>query len=144
MTVTVDGMDHFTLEAQAIGRPFEIYLTMYSGDDDEPVAPIYLVDADFFNLAASQMIGLLKMGGDIPPVCLIGVGYPVGNILTDAEEFRRMMEHRQHDLSPVVDADFYRWTGGGPAFLAFMRDELIPAIESKYSESSAERPRSTP
>ena len=50
-----------------------------------------------------------------------------------------MMEHRQHDLSPVVDADFYRWTGGGPAFLAFLRAELIPLIESRYHVSDQGR-----
>ena len=76
MTFAVDGIDHFTIEAQEIGRPFEVYVTIYPAEGDELVPAIYLADADMFFLAVSQMTGLLKIGGDIPPVCVIGVGYP--------------------------------------------------------------------
>ena len=138
MSITVEGMDQFTIEGEG-HDPYLISVVAYPGEDGGPMAAIYLTDGDLFFQAAAQMLGMLRVMGDIPPVCLVGVGYPIGNVFTDPDEFRNWLGRRQGDLSPVSDPDFYGWTGGGSDMLDLMKRKLIPEIESRYDVSSDDR-----
>jgi predicted alpha/beta superfamily hydrolase len=86
--------------------------------------------------------------GTIPRFIAVGIGYP------GAPGFLQALAMRTRDLTPVVAAlegsssanmpiegmlKPATATGGGPRFLDFMRDELIPFIDSRYPTDPKDR-----
>ena len=77
--------------------------------------------------------------GQIPPMVLVGIGYPDQDYMVRAER-------RSVDLTPTLDEEMVARTmeaygvnvayGGGPEFLQFIRDDAIPFIEGNYCASS--------
>ena len=85
---------------------------------------------------------LLMLGGEIPPVILVAVGYPLGG------DFNNFIKLRTRDFSPSL----CKWQtpmqaeladmklediicGGAPNFLEFLTTELRDFISSKYNIS---------
>ncbi len=101
---------------------------------------IYLLDANgYFDLFV-DMVRLLTNSGDLPPMVIVGVGYPV-------DTFAQTIPLRLRDYSPVRDIPHEKLvskllndpeisTGKAPAFLAFINTELKPVIEARYPVDS--------
>jgi predicted alpha/beta superfamily hydrolase len=85
----------------------------------------------------TQAIGSLRLNQELPEMIVVGIGYPTESML-DITGWRR------RDLTPTRDPDQEAlWreripgitefqSGGAPAFLQFIRDELKPFIASNY------------
>lgn len=87
----------------------------YTSDKKYPV--LYVLDGDIaFGMAAS-IARYLQIGENIPELIIVGIGY--GKIDKSAGEKRR------RDYRPVK-------SGGAENFLLFIKDELIPYIDSNY------------
>ena len=98
---------------------------------------IYLLDADMSFPLARQVALSLQSGQELPPVLIVGIGYPGG--------LREGMQLRTRDYTPTADPVFTkyaeRWGGSGSSpgssgraadFLRFLREELKPFIEADY------------
>ena len=85
----------------------------------------------------ADTVGMLMLGGEIPPVTLVTIGYPIG------ADFTQFSALRSRDFTPMTDA----WheerlaemsmgtpvkTGGGAAFLEFLTAELRPWLRERY------------
>lgn len=107
------------ITSKAVSDSFYILVSVpdsYSSSDRRyPV--LYVLDGDIaFGMAAS-IARYLQIGENIPELIIVGIGY--GSIEKSA------VEKRRRDYRPVK-------SGGAENFLLFIKDELIPYIDSNY------------
>jgi predicted alpha/beta superfamily hydrolase len=98
---------------------------------------VYVLDADELFGLATETARLLEDDDEIPPVLVVGIGYPI-------RSFADAMGPRTTDFTVAVDKPYEQLvndltggrrhveTGGAPAFLRFIREELKPFIASHY------------
>jgi hypothetical protein len=83
-----------------------------------------------------EMARSLRQGEQIPPLIIVGIGYPVGGYQVSSEPRRRrelsISEMVAHDAAP-------EGTGGAPDLLAFVMDDLVPLIDSRYRANPEDR-----
>lgn len=110
---TIESMYSNILEEE---RKLWIYVPQPSSEKQRyPV--LYLLDAESnFNSAAAIV---RKMGGRWPEMIIVGIAN------TD----------RNRDLTPTQTIN-YKGSGGGENFIRFIKEELIPHIDSSYNSSS--------
>ncbi len=94
---------------------------------------VYLLDPDYSFALAHNIVEHFVDRGNLPPMILVGVGYPERS--QDRVAYRR---HRTRDYTPSrtleggYGPDFQKLSGGGPAFRDFLAKQLIPWIGKKY------------
>lgn len=124
--------DYFRFESRSVGRPFHIYVRLPEGYDESlsrqyPV--IYVLDGDSLYpiLAANHLF--LNYDEDLPEAIIVGIAY--GSFDRDANK-------RGFDFSaPAPDARPDQ--GGAAAFHEFLKSELIPVVETRYSVNPLRR-----
>jgi len=123
--VTIANSEQFTLFSVNTQQEYKIYVhfpTSYSTSDATyPV--IYGLDADIGFGSAAEMSTLFPVRNEMPEIILVGIAYGAypgqeGN-------------NRTRDFTPTAVVDFPS-SGGAEKFLRFIRDELIPMIDTKY------------
>ena len=85
---------------------------------------IYVLDGGDHFTYLSGIVDYLSMSGKIPPMIIVGI----------------RNTNRTRDLTPTnstklwngVEKDWFKSSGGNDAFLSYIKDELIPLIDSKY------------
>jgi len=107
------------VKSEAAADSFYILVSVpdgyYSSEKNYPV--LYVLDGDIaFGMAAS-IARYLRIGDNIPELIVVGIGY--GAIDKSAGEKRR------RDYRPDK-------SGGAEKFLMFIKDELIPYIDSNF------------
>ena len=132
------GTEQHVLHSEAVGADFEITVMPPPAELGVGATPVvYGTDANVALGIYANTIGLLVVGGEIPPVTLVGVGYPIGG---DWMQFTAM---RNRDFSPSVDqfhldaiTEFTGGitieSGGCAAFLEFLTGELRPWLAANY------------
>ena len=140
----IENTTVFDLPSEVVGDNFEITIMSPDVDSDEPLPAVYLSDANNMLGTACDAINNLMFGGEIPPILLVGVGYPIdGNF----SEFIRL---RTRDFSPSRDdfqaASMAKYAGleandlacsGAHKFLQFLTTELREFVESRFACGSA-------
>lgn len=126
----IDG-DYFEFHSDAVGRSFHIYVRYPEGYEggDERYPVVYLLDGDslFPILAANHPF--LTYDEGLPEAIVVGIAYG---------SFDSPVNRRGFDFSaPALDAGPEQ--GGAPAFSAFLRNELIPAIDRRYRTNPERR-----
>ena len=136
------------LQSTIVDQEFEIYVSLpdnYAGSDTTyPV--LYMTDANTHFGLMVDMARSLQWGSEMPETIIIGIGYPINKFKSDDERWGNWLTWRMRDLSPTNSAslddafgtDSIK-SGGGPAFLQFIEQELIPFIEKEYRAESANR-----
>jgi predicted alpha/beta superfamily hydrolase len=119
------------LHSEYVRDDFKIFVGHCPGRGEEAPAVVYLGDANGFFGGAVDAIRLMQLSAHLPPMLVVGIGYPVGTIdETDTQ--------RTRDFTPTVDPEFGRifpdqqTMGGAPRLLAFIRDELQPWVHANY------------
>jgi uncharacterized protein len=128
------------LRSEIIGDEFKLFIA----HPVVPVAPgqkvpvIYALDANGAFGTVTETARLLQMTGDVPNAYVIGIGYRKGSLIDT-------LAIRSRDYTPVESASFNQnypkimglkepvTTGGAPAFLRFVREELRPYVESEFA-----------
>lgn len=122
--------------SEAVKDTFKISVALpenYEKTKEYPV--VYLTDPRFAFGTAVEAARALSIEGTIPPIILVGIGYP------GSQDFGRIMQLRSRDFSTVSNpqvpggwpawADDIDW-GGADDFLKFIEQKLIPHIEQNY------------
>ncbi|MFO0582533.1 MAG: alpha/beta hydrolase-fold protein [Anaeromyxobacter sp.] len=97
---------------------------------------LVVLDPDYAFPLAHAMVDHLSDRGRLPELVVVGVGYSGSTTMHDY----RM--HRSRDYTPWPSArggygqPYDGATGGAPAFLAFLRDVLLPLLEREYRVGS--------
>jgi len=135
--VTVSQSDSYLLQSKVTGRKYRISVALPLGPPAR-ASVVYLLDADELFGLATDTARLLQDSGEIPPVLVVGIGYPI-------HSFDEAMVPRSRDFTPVTDGPYEQLvrelrggkccvpTGGAKDFLEFIRGELKPFIAGHYS-----------
>ncbi len=108
---------------------------------------LYATDANFHFGMLAETARAVRLENLIPDLIIVGIGWPVGHAIN-------AIAPRSLDLTPTADPAWVEvgtrdwpkngWpapegSGGGPGFLRFIREELIPSIEQKYRANPSDR-----
>jgi len=140
------------LQSKIVSQDFEIYISLpykyFMSDTTYPV--LYSLDANVkFGMMSNVVNNLGTLTKEIPEIIVVGIAYPIKGLedwvigrnrdLTPT----RKTEHEkywQKRLSKVTGRnDIVVESGHANKFIAFIRDELIPFIESNYRVSLKDR-----
>lgn len=109
---------------------------------DARLPVVYLLDADGHFPLFTEIVRVLIDAGDIPPVAVVGIGYPV-------QSMADTITLRLRDYTPVGDAPHAALLrkivgegpeireGGADAFLRFIETDLKPRIAQRYPVDNA-------
>lgn len=125
--VTLNYSETHVLYSENVRDSFYIYVKLPKYYDEEitksyPV--IFLLDGDIAFPMAWSVVRYLQYGRYVPDVIIIGIGY--GGLIDGS---KLPMRERDYAISHIE-----RWEDSGQAkiFLSFLKDELIPFVESNY------------
>lgn len=117
--------DYFRHMSKAVGRPFHIYVRLPPEYADEPTRRypiVYLLDGDTLFPILATNHRFIHFDENLTEVIVVGIAYG---------SFDPAINRRDHDFSaPAPDAAANE--GGAPKFNAFLKDELLPLIESRF------------
>lgn len=114
-----------------------------------PYAVLFAADANAQFGTIVETARLLSLGGLIPPLVVVGIGYA-----NPGQGYVASFAPRSLDLTPTVSAKDLAYlenfahavdfpvptaTGGADEFLTFLRGELVPYIEAHYNVSHQDR-----
>jgi len=124
--------DYFPINSVAVGRTFHIYVRLpegYSKNSADRYPVVFILDGDsLFPLLAPTHL-FLTYDEKLPEAILVGISYG---------GFDPSINKRNIDFSaPAADAT--QGENGAPKFLAFLKSELIPSVESRYRVNSTRR-----
>lgn len=117
--------DYFAIRSQATGREYHIYVRLpegYAQHPDRRWPVVYLLDGDsLFPLLAPTHL-FLHYDEQLPEAILVGIAYG---------SFDPAVNARHIDFSDAAP-DTPPGEAGAAAFLAFLRDELLPEAERRH------------
>lgn len=135
--VSLPATELRTLRASSNGVTYRLYVSLPPGYDSAsrrfPV--LYLLDADYSFAIARNVAGHLTVRGDLPPVVLVAIAYAPGD-LADYRANRTRDYTPTHTDSGGYGQEYQKLSGGAPSFLRFIRDELVPFVDSSYRVSA--------
>ncbi len=114
-----------------------------------PFATAYVTDANVWYASVAQMASVMISFGELPPLVVVGVGYPIGSLFNDDDARAEWGASRQRDLFAVTHDDVAperRASGlsapggvGAGDFLAFLTEEVAPFVERSHPAHLTDR-----
>lgn len=127
--VSVSHTKHFWIESEhALGEKFLIKIFLpknYFKSDTTKYPVVYLTDGDTFFGAATELSYFVHFGN--PSIIIVGICYG---------SWETGFQKRGSDFRPYPDKE---GNIGAKNYLSFLRDELIPKVESEYRIDSLNR-----
>jgi len=143
-TASIRGSKSFSLASRHVEQTFVIDVAppAMPMSPDRPVPVVFVLDGDaVFGIVAQTSLYLQLDPGGLPPVLVVGIGYPA------VGDSRAGQGQRTRDLTPSVDRRYLAMLraapppftlppdiepGGAARFLAFIKDELVPCLAERY------------
>jgi hypothetical protein len=142
--VTIPNSELRFLKSRLLGKEYKIQVALPTGyaESKETYPVLYVLDADLYfgtivetvrALAASRKMFSIEA----PDMIVVGIGYPIESARCytnwDMAKPSEYAGARAKDLTPTEDAAMEGWPSGGASdFMAFIRDDLKPLINSNY------------
>lgn len=149
-----------TLNSKATGKTYELSIALplaYHNEESAKIAPliewhdgwpvVYVLDANWYFGLVTDTVRFMSWGGRTDDAIIVGIGYPEEE--SPLETWRTVVALRTHDLTPKQSNTSEKYnsewlnvpvkTGGGPDFLRFLKQELIPLIDREYRTDTAKR-----
>jgi len=125
----VDTEVHY-LASRHVGDEFKISIGHCRAEADDRPPVLFVSDAILAFGTAVEMVRLLNLGGDLPPLLVVGIGYRVATIV-------ETLPLRQRDFTPTVTAGDAQvkdpgMMGGADRFADFLHDELKPWVVERF------------
>lgn len=92
---------------------------------ESPRAVLILTDGNGLSGMAFDLVRLMQLPALLPSMLVVGIGYP------DAVTIADTIDIRVRDLTPT-HSPIFDGSGGGDAFLRFVRSELFPLLERRH------------
>jgi len=150
--VSIMSTEKRIFHSEIINDDFEIYVSLpykyFMSDTTYPV--LYCLDANVkFSMVSCIANNLGTLTKEIPEIIVVGIAYPF-------KDLADWVVGRQRDYTPTENMDTEKYwedrlsratgrndiiveTGHADRFLEFIRDELIPFIETNYRVSPNDR-----
>jgi hypothetical protein len=137
--LTIPFTEVRNLFSTIVDQEYNIMIALPEGDPDpERQYPVlYVLDPDAVFAAITQIIRLQQVLEELPELILVGIGYPT-------QTYIETLGLRTRDYTPTEDPVWLEnflqaraltqnhGTGGAKAFLSFIKEELMPFIQSNY------------
>jgi len=131
--VTLPQTEVRQLHSSATGRDYDIYIRLpglYTLYQSKTYPVLYVLDGQWDFKLLDSIYGGLHYDGFVPEVIIVGITY--SGKAADYETLRAM------DYTPVADS-YLSGSGDAPKFFAFLKEELLPFIESNYRVDPSRR-----
>jgi predicted alpha/beta superfamily hydrolase len=131
--VSMPGTEVRQLNSSATGRNYDIYVRLpdqYAQDTGKKYPVLYVLDGQWDFKLLDSIYGGLLYDKFVPEMIIVGITYS-----GDSPDYGAL---RAMDYTPVHDP-FVAGSGDAPKFFAFLKEELIPFIESNYRVDSSRR-----
>lgn len=129
------GIEIFTIEPPGLDVALRISIaapvrSVLDPRSEAPVAVVYATDADYLFGTIVDAARVGSLGGDLAPAVVVGIGYAEERGNLEFVSKRRFQDfyrgpRRSIDVGAYGSFEF----GGADAFLAALRDHIIPAVE---------------
>lgn len=123
--VEIPGSQLQKITSAIVGQEYDLYIHLPRnyGSKDQKHPVLFLLDAQWDFPLVTAIFGQQFYDGFLPGLVIVGITWGGKNPNYDSL--------RARDLTPNNVAPL-RQSGGAPKFLAFIKNELIPFIDSKY------------
>lgn len=124
------------------GTLFDIYVSFplgYDSNEGTRYPVLYMTDASGFFALVTQTYRLMQLGQEVIPIILVGVDTPSSSV---AES----LANREFHLTPTRSVEEEKVTtemfgvevrtGGGDAFRAVLKNEIIPWVDGRFPTSN--------
>ena len=131
------GTEQFTLTSRGNGVEYVVDVWLPPGLDTMTARPPVFVVTDG-NLAfhtVHETVAMLGISGEVAPLIVVGVGYRQADGRGYTPSY---IVNRTRDYTPRADQGM-PGGGGSAAFLAFLKDELLPFVEARYRADPSRR-----
>ena len=130
-----------TLQSSYVDQKFKLFISLPEGyhQSEEHYPVLYVTDANWcFNIFANQIVSWLP----VPEMIIVGIGYPTDD--NDAINHLRSRDFlaTQDQARKKAINENIPWTvesGGGGAFLSFIREELFGFVDKQYRTKREDR-----
>ncbi|MEE2776024.1 MAG: alpha/beta hydrolase-fold protein [Acidobacteriota bacterium] len=147
--IRVSTVETHDIEAKAVDQTYRVHVAVppRSQSSTDRYGVLYVTDMSAPIHAIADAIHLMGFAREIPPMIVVGVGYPVDSIV-------QTLAVRSRDLTPVEDLQLSAQramssgiegaletgslSGGADDFLRFFHEELFPFVDGRYP-TTAER-----
>ena len=133
LNVTLPHSEVRQLHSSATGRNYDIYVRlpeMYALYQTKKYPVLYVLDGQWDFKLLDSIYGGLHYDGFVPEMIIVGITY--SGTAPDYESLRAM------DYTPVASS-YISGSGDGPKFFTFLREQLLPFIESNYQTDPSRR-----
>lgn len=126
---TVPRSQVIDLPASPAGRHYQAYVKLPAGYDtpensERRYPVLYLNDGPYTFQVAAGVTHLPMNNGQFEDAILVGLSFAEGE---------NGMDSRVRDFTQIHDAGWTRYeTGGGPAYLTYLAETVLPTIEARY------------
>ncbi len=131
--VSIPGSEIRQLHSNDTGRDYDLYIRLPNDYEKYPKVKypvLYLLDAQWDFKMLDSIYGSLEYDDFIPEMIIVGITYTGEK--PDYESLRAM------DLTPVK-VNYAPGSGDAPKFLTFIKEQVIPFIETNYQVKPGER-----
>ena len=150
--VSLYDTEQRVIRSKFVNVDFEIYISLpFSYSKSDTTYPVlFSLDANrSFGMVSNLVTILSTPHKEIPEIIVVGIAYPINGLEdwviarnrdytpTHKPEYDKYWVDRLSKLSGRDDIVVH--SGGAERFLYFIREELIPFIESNYRVSSSDR-----
>jgi predicted alpha/beta superfamily hydrolase len=125
--VSLNYSETHVLYSENVQDSFYIFIKLpkyYHKDENRTYPVIYLLDGDIAFPMAWSVVRYLQYGKYVPDIIIVGIGY--GGLL-----YSSAVNNRERDYC-ISAIEGLSETGGADKFLNFMKEELMPFLESEY------------
>ncbi len=129
--VTINRTEVHKITSVANGNLYPIYVALPGSYNytKETYPVVFMLDAYSSFGTMSQMVRLLAFNKELPELIIVGVSSEGGS---KEFNYNRMRDYTPTELKSEKEKLVIPVSGGGKKFLQFIKDELIPFVESKY------------
>jgi len=131
--VTLPGTEVRQLKSSTTGRDYDIYIRFpeeYAQDQAKKYPVLYVLDGQWDFKLLDSIYGGLHYDGFVPAMIIVGITYS-----GDHPDYNTL---RAMDYTPFHEV-FIQGSGDAPKFHTFLKEQLIPFIETNYRADPSQR-----
>jgi len=129
--VTINRTEVHKITSVVNGNLYPIYVALPGSYNytNETYPVVFMLDAYSSFGTMTQMVRLLAFNKELPELIIVGISSEGGS---KEFNYNRMRDYTPTELKSEKEKLAIPVSGGGKKFLEFIKEELIPFVESKY------------
>lgn len=130
---SINNTQYISLKSEQTGQAHELIVSLpasYGQEPNKKYPVLYFLDAYWDQPMVSATYGNLLYDKVAPEFIMVGFSYPEG---------ANYGEERLRDFTPTREVERKTTSGAAGAFLAFMKETVVPIVEANYRVDPTQR-----